>query len=378
MIVPEVDGLVQRLGDGHMKSNRVAFDEQIFIFQRMGGVGRYFTELVKGLRGLQVPSEKPPVSIDLAFRFGVSEPARQAGLLRSIPQLGSPHVAYALNTPWRQSRAQLLHQTYYHPRFLRVCQGTPKVMTIHDMIPERFPHLFTRDPHLSKADFLRSASLVLCVSESTRMDLKDLYPRLSAQVRVTPLGVGPEWFREVNEGSPSRPRVTYVGARSGYKDFRVLMTALELLADLDFTLAIVGGAPISEEEGDWVGRSRHINVEHMKSLSDAELAEEYRRTSVFVFPSRAEGFGLPVLEAMAAGTLVVSSDAPALLEAGGGHAITFESGEADALAAALRTALLLSPTERMRRLHAAQAYAATMTWHQTAQQTLAAYNELLR
>jgi mannosyltransferase len=360
-----------------MQSDRVAFDEQIFIFQRMGGVGRYFTELVKGLRGLQASSEKPPVSIDLAFRFGVSQPAVQAGLIRSIPQLDSPRVSYALNTPWRRPRAQLLHQTYYHPRFLKVSPRVPKAMTVHDMIPERLPHLFARDPHLSKADYLRSASLVLCVSEATRSDLEELFPSLRVPVRVTPLGVGREWFREIEVRNSTTPRVTFVGAREGYKDFRVLMKALDVINAPEVTLAIVGGGPLTREEVEWVTRSRRVTVEHMSTVSDGQLREEYGRSTVFVFPSRAEGFGLPVLEAMAAGTLVVTSDAVALVEAGGGHAITFESGEADGLAAALRVALELPSTERMQRVRAAQAYAATMSWHRTAQRTLTAYEELL-
>lgn len=360
-----------------MQSNRVAFDEQIFIFQRMGGVGRYFTELVKGLRGLQTPIEEPVVSIDLAFRFGVSEPARQAGLLRSVPSVGSSRIAYALNTPWRRPKGQLLHQTYYHPRFLRVSPRVPKAMTIHDMIPERFPHLFVRNPHLSKSDFLRSAALILCVSEATRRDLEELFPSNRVPVRVTPLGVGRDWFQEIQVQQMTSPRVTFVGARSGYKDFRVLMTALDVIAATEVTLAIVGGGPLTPEEREWASRSRRIKVEHMPSVSDAQLLHEYRRSTVFAFPSRAEGFGLPVLEAMAAGTVVVTSDAAALVETGGGHGITFESGQADSLAAALQYALALTPAERLNRLQAAQAYAATMSWQQTALRTAEAYREFL-
>ena len=358
-----------------MKSSCVAFDEQIFIFQRVGGVGRYFTELVRSLRGLEKPIGRFPLSVDLAFRFGVSEPARQAGLLRSVPRAGSPHIAYALNTPWRRPRTQLIHQTYYHPRFLKVSPKVPKAMTIHDMIPERFPHLFARNPHLSKAAFLRSAALVLCVSKSTRSDLEEMYPGLSVPVHVTPLGVGPEWFREIRTQNESIPRIVFVGARGGYKDFRVLMQALDVLSDVVATLVIVGGAPLTAEERDWASRSRRITVEHLPGMGDSELAEEYHRSSLFVFPSRAEGFGLPVLEAMAAGAIVVTSDAAALVEAGDGHAITFARGEADSLAAALRTALGLTFTERIQRLHAAQAYADTMTWHRTAELTLSAYKE---
>jgi len=357
--------------------NRVTFDEQIFIFQRLGGVGRYFTELVKGLRGLQTTSDGLPVSIDLAFRFGVSEPARQAGLLRSLPQLDSPHISYALNSPWRRTRTQLLHQTYYHPRFLRVSPRVPKAMTIHDMIPERFPYLFSRDPHLSKADFLRSASLVLCVSEATRNDLEEHFPSLRVPVRVTPLGVGREWFREIEVQGSTTPHISFVGARAGYKDFRVLMNALDSLTEAEVTLAIIGGGPLTLEEREWASRSKRVTVEHMPAVSDAQLREEYGRSSLFVFPSRAEGFGLPVLEAMAAGTVVVTSDAAALVEAGGGHGITFHSGQADSLAAALQYALALTPAERRSRLQAAQAYAATMSWQQTALRTAGAYREFL-
>jgi len=155
------------------------------------------------------------------------------------------------------------------------------------------------------------------------------------------------------------------------------MNALDSLTEAEVTLAIIGGGPLTLEEREWASRSKRVTVEHMPAVSDAQLREEYGRSSLFVFPSRAEGFGLPVLEAMAAGTVVVTSDAAALVEAGGGHGITFHSGQADSLAAALQYALALTPAERRSRLQAAQAYAATMSWQQTALRTAGAYREFL-
>lgn len=284
-----------------------------------------------------------------------------------------------LNAPWRYRKADLIHQTYYHPRFLKVASRTPKAMTIHDMIPERLPDSFRTNPHLAKSEFLRQASLVLCVSEATRNDLLDWMPKLTALVRVTPLGVSSEWWEPDDFNlTRSQPKILFVGARDGYKDFSVLLDAIDRIGGSTVGLTIVGGGPLNHSELLRLSQIPDLRFEHHRSISDDALRRLYRESAVFVFPSRMEGFGLPVLESLAAGTVVVTSDADALVEASQGYSMTFARGHVESLADTLQSALDLPERERVQRISEGIAFAKTQTWQRTVKLTAEAYAEILR
>ncbi len=134
---------------------RVAFDEQIFLLQQQGGVSRYFVELLRHL-----PEVEPPVEVETPFRSVVNRHALEAaGGTRFSRARGPlqpyPHLAAAALRPRRREGVDLIHHTFYHPRFLRDYPGTPKVVTIYDMIPEV---MGTRgrfgNPHMAKREYV--------------------------------------------------------------------------------------------------------------------------------------------------------------------------------------------------------------------------------
>ena len=135
---------------------RVGFDEQVFLAQRRGGISRYFASLIEELQS------DPSLGVEpvIGWRLSLNAHATEAGVSRDVPLLGrvplvARGAAYAANARARARAraADILHHTYYHPRFLAT-GGARHVTTVHDMIPELFPDSFTgASPHLAKAAF---------------------------------------------------------------------------------------------------------------------------------------------------------------------------------------------------------------------------------
>lgn len=356
---------------------RVAFDEQVFIGQRHGGISRYFVELIVALRaepGLLVEPE-------VGWVRSVNEFAQATGLGQSGPVVGTRQVTAALclaaNTRARRKarRAPVLHHTHYLRSFLRGRSGAPRVVTVHDMTPELFPDLFLDgNPHFAKREYVRQASLVVCPSESTRSDLIDVYGRPDAPVVVVPHGVSAQWFTPQVGPGGGAPYLVFVGQRGGYKDFDVVVRAMARV-DSSVELVCVGGGAFTADESRALGKLGLTTRVRQRGASDAELAELYAGALAFVYPSRYEGFGLPTLEAMAAGCPVVLARGSSHPEVGGDVARYFEPGDDAALAALIdqfggdevaRSTLVSLGIERAR----------AFSWSRTASLTAAAYTAL--
>ena len=347
----------------------------------------YFTELVRNLG--QRDGIEPTVTAPLFINQYLLRPdvrKRVRGGFFPFRFRGEARVARALNKAllplyWAGRNFDIVHETYYS----QVCRGRGRVrvVTIYDMIHELFPQDFPDSAQVTAAKHaaVGRADHIVCISETTRQDairLLGIAPERSSVIYLgcsldTPTPVAPP----AAEATPG-PCILYVGVRSGYKNFRVLLEAFAASKSLPRTVDLVafGGRPFSPEERRRIEELGVAGRVRQMSGSDRLLDAHYRAALAFVYPSRYEGFGIPPLEAMAAGCPVACSDAGSIREVVGDAGAYFEPDNVQGLRAIL---------ERLGEDHT---YAAELrvkgfaqiqkySWGRCAEETLQLYERLL-
>ena len=291
-----------------------------------------------------------------------------------------------------EARSQILRMAVTLPRLLRRLHPAvghflhalprgysgPSVVTIQDLSFERDATVMgVRDRLIFKRVVpraARAAARILTLSELTKRDLIELYGVREEKIVVTPPGVDPV-FRPDGPSPDGEPYALFVSALQARKDPVAAIEAVALLGDDAPRLVLVGpdkGARAAAERAvERAGLRDRVQFRGHVSLE--ELAGLYRGAACLVFPSRYEGFGLPVLEAMASGTPVVTTTAGALPEAAGDAAILVAERNPVELAGGIERAL----ADRERLSAAGLARAARFTWAETARRTLAVYRELV-
>jgi glycosyltransferase involved in cell wall biosynthesis len=349
---------------------RIGLDLTLVRPGRLTGVERYAASLATALARaapgdlvLFTHADAPPAITALPVE------QRAAPLRARIPvdQAWLPAAALA-------ARVDILHTLAFPTPVL--WRGRA-VMTVHDATPWLHPETISMGMRLYYrplfARALRRAALVLTVSDASRRDLAAAAGVPAERIRVTPNGIEPRFF-EARGPAPGRPYLLAVGTIEPRKNLPVLLEAFATLrrAGRDLDLVLVG------RQG-WAGKlplgdlARHVRL--TGAISDDELAALYAGAACFVLPSRYEGFGLPLGEAMAAGAPAVASDLPALRELGGDTVLYARPSDAAMLAVRIGQALDGGEAARERVVRARER-ARGFTWERCAERTLAAYAEV--
>lgn len=327
------------------------------------GIGRYIRELTHAMVEIQGAD---------SFHF------------LDYPKLKSK--IYSLAEQWELSFSvgpcQLLHTPHFNiPLFFTGKQ----VATVHDLT-------YLHDKKASKsrlgpayAEFLirnitQKAVAVLTVSEYTKNDLLTRFPKLRPEkVFVTYEAASGIFYSEAPASPSKKPYILFVGSLKEHKNIPTLIAAVESLRHqqkLEIDLVLVGKRDPKNEalwqqihsQGEW--------VRYVGEVTDEELANLYRGAEVFVLPSFREGFGLPVVEAMACGTPVIVSDRTSLPEIAGDAALIFNANHVDELSSLLYN--VLSDSQLRKKLSQKGLERAThFSWKKTAQQTLAVYQKVI-
>jgi alpha-1,3-rhamnosyl/mannosyltransferase len=311
-------------------------------------------------------------------------------LLPIAAALRSPRDQMETPLRLRQARADLYHATYYASALKA---GIPTVLTVYDLIPERYPRYWSFLESLVIRHWLRAAAHraghILVPSVATGVDLGALYEMDAARLTVAPLAVD-DWLLapecERPDGVGERPFLLCVCTNKPHKNLPRLVRAYRQFASRSSSppdLVLAGGwDPRYPEAMDTAAdlfpstQGAEPTVQFIHAPSDSQLRWLYRHAAAFVFPSQYEGFGLPVLEAMRAGLPVAASDTAAIAEVVGGAALLFDPQSVSAIAEAV--ACLVSDREGADRLAAAgKERAAHFTWRATAARTVEAYEAVL-
>jgi glycosyltransferase involved in cell wall biosynthesis len=273
--------------------------------------------------------------------------------------------------------------------------GSALVVTVHDLAPirfaDRYPRraraLHKRGAHIAAAE----AARIIVPSRSTALDVEEFYGVERERIRVVPHGVdfadlgaaaakavgdaGKRWERR----GIAEPYVLWVGTQEQRKNVVAVLDAFAHVAARHPELSLVLHGP-NGWLGDEVGEGLQHRGLHSRtivsegSLPRNELAALYARASVFVYPSLYEGFGMPVLEAMACRTPVVTSNISALPETAGDAALLVDPLDDVALAEAI-SRIMEDPVLAEDLAQRGQKRARALTWGETARRTWAVYEE---
>ncbi|HEV7194534.1 MAG TPA: glycosyltransferase family 1 protein [Pedococcus sp.] len=311
-----------------------------------GGTGRYAGELAAALLATQ-PQDARLRGV-VASRGGVNVVLpHQASL--AISSVGVP--GRVLSRLWERGIGPAPAGAVVHAPTLLVPprrRRSQLVVTIHDTVPWTHPETLTaRGVAFHRrmgARAARDAALVVTPTEAVAARVREVLNPRAEVVAVSP-GVSPladpdPLVRQrIAAQLPARPFVLFVGTAEPRKGLDVLVRAMGHPAASGLALVVVGPPGWGDVDVRGMAEAAGVleRVTILGRVSDAELSAVYDQAAVLAMPSRAEGFGLPVIEAMSKGVPVVTSDDPALVEVGAGAALVVPVGDADALAESLAT-----------------------------------------
>ncbi|HEY0158296.1 MAG TPA: glycosyltransferase family 1 protein [Thermoanaerobaculia bacterium] len=266
-----------------------------------------------------------------------------------------------------------LAANYFLPR-LHSAVARRRVITIHDLTYKRFPELLQKETlanlESQMAREIAAADAIVCVSESTRRDLLHYYDVDPGRAVAIHSGLGRPATAEPVDGLPPR-YLLFVSTIEPRKDLETLLDAYERLRDAgtyEGALVVVG--KIGWKSESLVPRLRRPGVVHLDYLRAEQLATVYERAEAFVFPSIYEGFGFPLLEAMARGVPSIAAQSSSLPEIGGDAALYFPPRDVNALMTQIGR--VVSDAALRQELAArGRARAAEFGWERAAAETLA-------
>lgn len=354
---------------------------------RLAGAGRYIAEVARRLPAMGVDTTLVCRRGDQRRWAEISPGAVLAPVVPTTRALRLAYEAFALGTSPTARKADLWHGPHYTmPR--RRC--TPTVVTIHDLTyftnpewHERSKVLFFRRAITYAA---RHADVLISVSDFTARQIEELVPQ-HAPLVVAPLGVDLTRFANDAQGDVvlfqvhhlpgDVPFIFFLGTVEPRKGLDILLAAFEELSrsDPNTELWLAGqvGWGLPDFETRLARHSAAARIRRLGFVDDDLVPALLRQAKVVAYPSRGEGFGLPVLEALACGAPVVTSANTVMAEVAGDAATLVAVGDVSGLASALREVLAISDGERTDRARRSRSRAEEFTWDSTMARHLEAY-----
>ena len=351
------------------------------------GIGRYISGLLPELarllgRSLTVLASRPDAAIVRALIGGEPE---------LLTVNARPYrLAEQSLLPLSLLRADLdlIHFPHYN---LPLVKPGHFVVTVHDLFPFQFPEIHSGPlpravNQMLMRNAVRRAERIITPSAATALAVKQNFPASADRVLSIPEAADDRFQAARNpEGEAAwqvrlgirPPYVFYLGQWKAYKNLPMLLDAFKMLRRThpNAQLVIAGDDPRHPEVRQAAAVLPEGSVVLPGRLPESAVPDLYRGAAVVVLPSKAEGFGLPVIEAMACGVPVICSDLPVLHELADGVATFCDPNDPDAFARAIAQTLDAPSTARARQLGIERAK--SFTWERSARQTVDAYGSAL-
>jgi len=367
-------------------------DGIIYLNQKFGGISRIYTETLPRLCDLE-----PELTITLLAYPKVSPerlPQHKRITLRSIPDVYRHIRPYRFWRPYYsqlsklatrallgRSKGKIWCSTYYTSP---IAWAGPQVFVAYDFVYEKYRQEYWQN-ELSGADkviqnkaaAISKADLVICISEATRQDLMELYHVPDHKAVVVHLAHKSS-FTLLDEAVDLQKDkfLLYVGNRIRYKRFDILLRAYaNWPSRFKIGLVCVGGGEWTDPEKQELSRyglDNHVTL--LPQVDDQHLCRLYNQASAFIYPSQYEGFGIPLLEAMACGCPIIASRIPSSVEVAESVPFFFTPGNLDELLVALDQAM--SEGRSTPRTTEGLALARHFSWENTARGFLQALRAL--
>ena len=353
---------------------KIAFDGTV-LHGRKSGVGYYCEELLKAMLSMNHADQfyvfsHQPVQLDIAS---------SNGNLKFTNSFHFPIRAFYLHAILPRILDKVQPDLCHYTNFLApISEDRPYVVTIHDMGLEvlRYSHplakrIYTR-PLIPRV--ARKARLILTNSEYSKWEIVRHLGLSEDRIRVTPLAASPEFLPVPVR--PRNPYFLYVGNLEPRKNLERLIEAFARMPRKEHQLVIVGDSWYRGGAVEKKARSLGLNgeVKFLGYVPRAELPGLFSGATAFVYPSLLEGFGMPIIEAMACGAPVITSNSSALKEVAGGAAVLVDPLSVRELTEAMER---VAQDSRLRAELSQKGVrrAAEFSWETTARLTLEAYRE---
>ena len=359
------------------KNMRLLCDHQIFSSFRYSGISRYFCELFTEFNKLGIEWQVAHYFTNSAFLEELI-PVRR--FLPDVEFRGKNRILENINLiATRRALAKgdfdVFHSTYSKPYLPKYTRGKPYVITVQDLTHEKFPELPTAKREAAEEkESIFYADRIITPSQSTADDLVKLYPEAEKKIRVILDGVRVPQTLKTVENLPEK-YIIHVGTRAFYRNFGTAAKAMQYI-DEDVSMLCVGGGAFTVQEQELF---KSLGISHrmvQMRLDEPSLFYAYSKAEALVFPSLAEGFGLPTVEAMSMGCVPVLSDIACFREIGQDGALYFPAMDERACAEAINS-VLGNSTLKDERVSNGRKQLPRFDWKNTAAKTLEVYQELI-
>lgn len=364
---------------------KILYDYQIFI-QEYSGIPRYFYELIKNFNKNQ--------DLDIAKFLLFSNnryisDKKDIDHIRFLPNYkfrGKQRLISSINKFFsimniKKQKFDVFHPTYYDPYFLDYIGNKPFVLTVCDMIHEKFKDMFPANDKTTKnkRTLCEKSSKIIAISENTKKDLIKLFSIEESKIKVIYLGNSMVLDNKLglNIKVPEK-YILFVGLRGRYKYSEMFIKSIARVLDenIDLSMVCVGGGTFDNNEIDLFNSLNIQNRIFQYSLDDDKLAFFYKNAELFVFPSLYEGFGIPILESFSCGCPLVCSNTGSLPEIAADGAEYFDPYSEESIYKAItkvlnsnkrKSVLIKNGTERLK----------YFSWEKTANETKKVYKSII-